>query len=67
MSDDEPDVPGERRVTCSGCGWDGGTYSFTTTTEPSFCPGCGLPVDDERVSVTPPDNEPTALTWTDGW
>jgi rubrerythrin len=63
MTDEQQDVPGERRLTCSHCGWDGGTYSFTTTADPSYCPGCGRPTSAADVDVIEPEGEPTALTW----
>jgi hypothetical protein len=56
--DDQPDVPGERRVTCDHCGWDGRTYSFTTTVEPSYCPGCGRPTTADGVDVVEPEGNP---------
>lgn len=58
---DAADAPGERRVVCDACGWDGGTYSFTTTVAPSYCPGCGTTTDSDDVRVLTPEEEPTAL------
>lgn len=57
------DVPGERRVVCDVCGWDGGTYSFTTTEEPEYCPGCGREIDGDSTRAVAPAREPTALTF----
>lgn len=62
-TDATPDVPGERRVVCDVCGWDGGTYSYTTTTEPDYCPGCGREIDDDSTRSISPEREPTALTF----
>lgn len=59
------DIPNEYRITCSGCGFDGGSYDFfADPDEPEYCPKCGRHVDDEDgPSVISAEKEPTALSW----
>lgn len=53
-TEDAGDVPGEHRIDCRECGFDGGTYGYNADARPSYCPGCGTDVDDEAVVVVDP-------------
>lgn len=59
------DVPGEHRLTCGECGFDGGTYDFKADpAPPNYCPECGAAVDEsESISTVAGEDEPTALSW----
>jgi hypothetical protein len=54
------DIPGEWRVVCGSCGWDGGTYCYQTDehARPNYCPRCGEPIEPIEAS-----DEPTSLSW----
>jgi hypothetical protein len=56
------DIPGEYRITCGACGFDGGSYDFKPDAEPpNYCPQCGKEIgENERVAG---DVEPTGLSW----
>jgi hypothetical protein len=58
------DVPGEYRIDCNECGFDGGSYDYMEGDAPAYCPRCGTAVEEsEKVVVAPGPDEPTSLSW----
>jgi rubrerythrin len=47
------DIPGEYRIDCNACGFDGGTFDYAKARAPEHCPGCGIAINgDAEIYAT---------------